>query len=122
LSLEQFAALEAVPPMDFGGVVTGKIKAKDELAALSAPPACHAALSSCPALPAESLGQAHAMCSTYAPAQRFLGGLGPAGDRGEGAARRRGALLTMAPELQRFYGGRPQDWARMPLTIAAVLP
>jgi hypothetical protein len=26
----------------------------------------------------------------------------------------------MAPELQRFYGGRPQDWARMPLTIAAV--
>jgi hypothetical protein len=25
----------------------------------------------------------------------------------------------MAPELQRFYGGRPQDWARMPLPIAA---
>jgi hypothetical protein len=26
----------------------------------------------------------------------------------------------MAPELQRFYGGRPQDWARMPLPLAAL--
>jgi hypothetical protein len=51
LSLEQFAALEATSE-DFGGVVTGKIKAKDELAALSARLRATSSII-LPALPAE---------------------------------------------------------------------